>query len=162
MTIEWQIRLQSPGLRDKKKIPPWGQTTLLTFSSSSANGWPFSAINSMANLGGKRKKNLPPQALSCLARVGSLGDQPAISRLHGHYIHGCPVLSRPQDQSHLPYPIAELNSSVVPKASNTWSSLDLLSPVKVLENPVKNKVSHLKIGHSFPAMHFLENFLFPV
>ena len=34
--------------------------------------------------------------------------------------------------------MAELNSSVVPTASNTWSSLDLLSPVKVLENPVRN------------------------
>ena len=34
--------------------------------------------------------------------------------------------------------MAELNSSVVPTASNTWSSLGLLSPVKVLENPVKN------------------------
>ena len=34
--------------------------------------------------------------------------------------------------------MAELNSSVVPMASNTWSSLGLLSPVKVLENPVKN------------------------
>ena len=34
--------------------------------------------------------------------------------------------------------MAELNSSVVPTASNTWSSLDLLSPVKVLENPERN------------------------
>lgn len=35
------------------------------------------------------------------------------------------------------YPIAELNSSSVPTASNIWSSLALLSPVNVLEYPLR-------------------------
>lgn len=33
------------------------------------------------------------------------------------------------------YPITDDNSSVVPKASNIWSSFGRLSPVKVLEKP---------------------------
>lgn len=43
------------------------------------------------------------------------------------------------------YPIAELNSSVVPTASNTWSSLGLRSPVKVLENPGED-IQHIMQG----------------
>lgn len=58
--------------------------------------------------------------------------------------------------------MAELNSSVVPTASNTWSSLGLLSPVKVLENPVKKCVAtQIKIFFSLVCT-FLENFLLEV
>ena len=33
--------------------------------------------------------------------------------------------------------MADDNSSIAPNASNTWSSFGLLSPVNVLENPMR-------------------------
>lgn len=47
----WSDGKRSDGhLATQISIPAWGETLLLTFRSSSANGWPFSAMNSIANL----------------------------------------------------------------------------------------------------------------
>lgn len=86
---------------------------------------------------GTRTQALRHQAEAGSLRAGSLTDQPALLGASRELGRLTPVQNQPQGHSRWPYPIAELNSSVAPTASNTWSSFDLLSPVKVLENPVK-------------------------
>ncbi len=94
-----------------------------TFSSWSVNGWPQSMQNSLANL----KKNQRPFSFLLLEiNYKDFSHLPHILR----YINS------------IHYPIADDNSSVVPKASNIWSSFGLLSPVKVLEKP--NEVRYRK------------------
>ena len=89
-----------------------------TLSSWWVKEWPLSRQNSRAKLWRGNNRSL----------VTELRYWTTTSRISGiirvHIIY---------------YPKAEDNSSVVPSASNTWSSLGLRSPVKVLEKPSEKR-----------------------